>query len=188
MASHRPLKADIAHAHFGIDAWRCRFRVVDVFSRRWSTCAFSPSALPGSAVHSVLAAVEGTEPDQTGECACAATTAPSTVAASPGRRWASLETGAKHGPILTVNRPRVQEGGGRPWHKERARMGQCAAADGHIESFHNTSKRDYIHRRTQASRSRCGQAGGVGSGAIAALPRLWRIGRQRPACAETRQF
>ncbi len=120
-APYQLFEADITYIHCGVDGWCYCFNVVDVFSRKWLSYVFSPSARSASAVQSVLNAVEGLSPDQIRGIR---------VRCDNGSQYTSGEF-RKAMSILGIKVEHI-------WVS-------TPQQNGHVESFHNTLKRDYIH-------------------------------------------
>ena len=123
LAPYQLLEADITYIHCGVDGWCYCFNVVDVFSRKWFPYVFSPSARSESAVQSVLAAVEGLTPDQISGIR---------IRCDNGSQYTSGEF-RKAMSILGIKVEHI-------WVS-------TPQQNGHVESFHNTLKRDYVHTR-----------------------------------------
>lgn len=122
-APNQLFEADITYIHCGVDGWCYCFNVVDVFSRRWFPYVLSPSARSESAVQSVLAAVEGLSPDQIRGIR---------LRCDNGAQYTSREF-RKAMDILGIKTEHI-------WVS-------TPQQNGHVESFHNTLKRDYVHTR-----------------------------------------
>ena len=120
-APYQLLEADITYIHCGVDGWGYCFNVVDVFSRSWFPYVFSPSAKSESAVQSVLAAVEGLTPDQMRGIR---------LRCDNGSQYTSREFRSAMG-VLGIKIEHI-------WVS-------TPQQNGHVESFHNTLKRDYVH-------------------------------------------
>ena len=120
-APYRLSEADITYIHCGVDGWCYCFNVVDVFSRKWLSYVFAPSARSASAVQSVLDAVEGLSPDQIRGIR---------VRCDNGSQYTSGEF-RKAMSVLGIKVEHI-------WVS-------TPQQNGHVESFHNTLKRDYIH-------------------------------------------
>lgn len=117
------LEADITYIHCGADGWCYCFNVVDVFSRKWLSFVFSPEAKSESAVQSVLAAVKGLTPEQIRRIRLRCDNGPQYTSAEFRKAMAILGITVEH---IWVSTPQQ---------------------NGHVESFHNTLKRDYVHTR-----------------------------------------
>ena len=120
-APYQLFEADITYIHCGVDGWRCCFNVVDVLGRKWLSYVFSPSARSASAVQSALDAVEGLSPDQIRGIR---------VRCDNGSQYTSGEF-RKAMSVLGIKVEHI-------WVS-------TPQQNGHVESFHNTLKRDYIH-------------------------------------------
>ena len=122
-APHQLFEADITYIHCGADGWCYSFNVVDVFSRKWLSFVFSPEAKSESAVQSVLAAVEGLAPEQIRAIRLRCDNGPQYTSGEFRKAMGILGITVEH---IWVSTPQQ---------------------NGHVESFHNTLKRDYVHTR-----------------------------------------
>ena len=120
LAPYQLLETDITYINCGVDGWCYCFNVFDVFTRRWLGYVFSPSARSASAVQSVTEAVAGLPPEQVKDMR---------VRCDNGAQYKSGEFRAAMKVLgLAVEYIWVS----------------TPQQNGHIESFHNTLKRDYV--------------------------------------------
>ena len=119
-APYQLLEADITYIDCGVDGWGYCFNVFDVFTRRWLDYVFSPSAMSSSAVQSVTEAVAGLPPEQVKGMR---------VRCDNGTQYKSREFRTAMKVLgLAVEHIWVS----------------TPQQNGHVESFHNTLKRDYV--------------------------------------------
>ena len=119
-APYQLLETDITYIYCGIDGWCYCFNVFDVFTRRWLGYVFSTSAKASSAVQSVTEVVAEIPPERVKGAR---------IRCDNGSQYRSGEFRAAMKVLdLAVEYIWVS----------------TPQQNGHIESFHNTLKRDYV--------------------------------------------
>ena len=120
LAPYQLLETDITYIDCGVDGWCYCFNVFDVFTRRWLGYVFSTSAKASSAVQSVTEAVAEIPP---GRVEGARIRCDNGSQYRSGELRAAMKVLGLAVEYIWVSTPQQ---------------------NGHIESFHNTLKRDYV--------------------------------------------